>query len=615
MCGITGFTGEDKEKIEALNKCIKYRGPDVDGVYVANGVSLGHVRLSIIDTSSLSNQPMKTEDGRYVITFNGEIYNFGELKSELINNEDYEFKTKGDTEVLLVGYQKWGRDIFEKLNGIFACAIYDTKEKELVVARDRSGIKPLYYYYSKSNKEFVFGSEIKALLEYGVKPSLNKKAFDAYMRLLFVPGEMSMISGINKLLPGHVGVFKDGKLEISRFYKEKSENLKSIKNKKKAESLVEKNIDEAVERQLISDKPIGIYLSGGIDSSVILDAVSKVKEKIKTFSIGFDLTEEEERSKFNKDFDLAEKTAQGYGTNHTGFLIKKDEVLPAFKKAIGHLGEPISNATIIPMFLLAERVKKQGIDVVLGGDGGDELFGGYERYRWAVRRSVYKKIPKGFRNIFNKIIPNLQKFEDKRPIDQYARFMFQKEKDIKEVMGSSYRDGNEFKKDFEDTYLEKEVDAKNSMEADQQTWLVEESLARSDRLSMAHGLEARVPFLDNKIIDLSKRIPIEFKVNIFNTKIILKDAFRNRLPDYLLNQPKRGWFSPGAKWLRYPEIEEFAKEVFKEGYHEPTDHLFDWEQINKMLVEHVQKRRYNFTMLWAILTFRVWAKEINLSTK
>lgn len=623
MCGINGFVGEDREKITAMNNSIKSRGPDANGFFVSDGFSLGHVRLSIIDTSDSANQPMVSEDEDLIIVFNGEIYNFQELKEEL--KEEYNFKTNSDTEVILAGYKKWKTDLFEKLNGIFAFSIFDKKNEEVILVRDRMGIKPLFYYYNKEDREkeeFVFSSEIKGILEYGIKPILNFTAFDSYMRLLFTSGEETMFGGIKRLKPGSYLKLKNNSKELEFEIKQYFSFDKKINRRSVSRKEVESTIDEAVKRQLISDRPLGIYLSGGFDSTIILDSVIKANKnsEVDTFSIGFDLEENEERDKFNKDFNLAQKTADFYKTNHSGFLIKKDEVLPAFKKSIFHLGEPISNPTTIPMILLSERVKDKGIDVVLGGDGGDELFGGYKRYVWAFRRDLYQNIiPVFIRDIFKKVHPKFSKLDDRESINKYGRFMFQKEDLIKKVMGENYRNGDGFKESFSERFIsdlkESKLNTEESMKIDRETWLTNESLIRSDTLSMANGLEARVPFLDNEVISLSDKISIFKKVGLFDAKKILKYSFKKRLPKYLYNQPKRGWFSPGAKWLRDPEIKKFAKNVLSVGYHNETDKLFDWEEVNDMFNKHISGEKYNFVMLWAIINFRVWAKTFNVSVK
>jgi len=603
MCGINGFIGEDAKKIEIMNATVSHRGPDAMGAYVSGGVSLGHTRLSIIDTSKEADQPMVDEAKRFVIIFNGEIYNFKALKAELA---PHHFKTSSDTEVLLAGYNEWGNALFRKLNGIFAIAIFDTQEKTLTLARDKMGVKPLYYFHNEGT--FMFSSEIKALIATGdISRTLHMESFDAYMRLLYVPGNETLFKNILRIPPGSCVKYEDGNLITVDFTKEQEIRKKVNKND------VRNVIDEAIERQLVSDRPLGIYLSGGIDSSVVLDAVSKIRDNVKTFSIGFDLEESEQRAKFNKDFDLAATTAEFYGADHTGFLIKKSEVLPALEQAVRHLDEPIANPTIIPMILLAERVKEQGIDAVLGGDGADEMFGGYIRYRWAKVRDVYWFFTsKVLRNFFEHVHPVFKKLNDKTAIDQYGRFMFQKESVVKTVMGDAYRSGTKFKEQFRDNYLERYVTAKNMMQADTKTWLVNESLLRSDKLSMAHGLELRVPFLDNEVVDVATHAHTYQKVGLFSTKKILKKAFRDRLPAYLFKQPKRGWFSPGAKWLRDPEIYEYAKTVLKEGYHPATDGLFNWVAVQIMLDEHVDGTKYNATMLWAVLVFRMWAKEFNI---
>lgn len=607
MCAINGFNFSDKELLVQMNTATSHRGPDGTGVFLDKDISLGHNRLSIIDLSENALQPMKSNDENLIIVFNGEIYNFLELKEEL--KSFYDFKTKSDTEVILAAYSKWGRNCLNKLNGMFAFAVWDKEKKELFLARDHIGIKPLYYFWD--NKKFIFSSEIKGILEHNIPRVLNKEAFNHYFRVLYTPEPLTMFDGINKLPPATYAVLSDGKLKIEKYWK--LEDRKHIKNKKEIQANIKEKVLQSVKNQLISDKPLGLYLSGGIDSSVILYAMSKIKQNIETFSVGFDLSSEEESDKFNKDFYLARKTAEYYGTKHNEILLKPADVLEYIEKAVVQMDEPISNPTAIPMMKLAKFAKEK-VDVVLGGDGGDELFGGYERYRLSKIASLYQSIlPSFIRKALN-FKEELSKLNTKAGIDRFALFMFMKDKVLKRVINENIFDNKKTKQFFKDKYFKefsKDFE-KAFMDTDRQSWLVDESLTKLDKMSMSFGLEARVPLLDKDIVSFANIVPTRYKISLFNTKIIFKKVFKKDLPSFLLKEPKRGWFSPGAKWLREDSIYKMAQKILSKDYNEATSSLFNWKEIKKILEDHRNKKEYNVTVIWALLTFQIWAKRYNL---
>lgn len=608
MCSINGFNFKDERLILRMDQSTCHRGPDGSGIFLDEGISLGHDRLSIIDLSDQAGQPMT--NGRFAIVFNGEIYNFKELKNELEGS--YLFKTGSDTEVILAGYQKWGNDCVKKFNGIFAFAIWDKEEKELFLARDPLGVKPLYY--SHDGDRFIFSSEIKAILEHDIPRKLNREAFNHYLRVLYVPEPLTMFEGVYKFPPASFGVFRNGKLDIQRYWDSAhGEYLKGSK-KEIAEDL-RGQVQQAVERQLVSDRPLGIYLSGGIDSTVVLDSVRKVRGEIDTFSVGFELSGEEESEKFNADFDLARRTALHYGARHHEVLVSSKDVANFFEKIVWHLDEPISNPTAVAMMKLSEFAK-QKVDVVLGGDGGDELFGGYERYRLSLLASYYQRIPSALRGVLN-AKERFKKLNTPPGIERFALFMFQKDGILKRVINERIL-GIQISKDFfNDNYLLARPSGQSFeelfMETDRKSWLVDYALMLSDKMTMAYGLEQRVPLLDKELVEFAAKIPLRYKVSPFNTKIILKEAFKGEIPDFLFGQPKRGWFSPGAKWLRHHGVYRMAEEILSEGYHKETASLFNWSEVKKVLQDHRDKKEYNVTIIWALLTFQVWAKKFNVS--
>lgn len=607
MCAINGFNFKDRGLIDRMNAATLHRGPDGTGVYIDEQISLGHNRLSIIDLSHIADQPMFSSDGNLVIVFNGEIYNFQELKQELTT---YDFKSSSDTEVLLAGYEAWGVELFKKCNGMFALAIFDKRKNELVLARDRVGIKPLYYYLD--NGAFIFSSEIKGILEHNIPRILNKEAFEEYFSLLYVPAPNTLFKDVCVFPAGSYGIVRDSQLKITSFT-DKDSVLNVHERKIDAKTLA-KEIEGAVTRQLVSDRPLGIYLSGGIDSSVILDVVSRIRTNIETFSVGFDLENKQDQAKFNADFELARKTAAFYKTKHHEVLLSAGDFLRLFEKTVIALDQPIANATSIAQMKIAEFSKQNGVDVVLTGEGGDELFGGYERYRMAFVADWYQKvIPNAVRTYLASKNDFFRKL-NLSGVARYTQLMFQKESLLRRIMCSplteslqrrvALRCGNVLSRGAEGLLL-----------ADETSWLVDEALMRGDKTSMSVGLEARVPYLDNEVVALAHRIPFGSKVSFFGTKRILKDAFRNRLPQFLFKQPKRGWFSPAAKWLRYEEVDAYAQDVLSSTYYSGTANLFNWQEISRIRENHKIGKEYNASIIIALLMFQVWAKQCNVQVQ
>ena len=607
MCAINGFNFNNRSLVLKMNEVTAHRGPDGTGVFCNDKVSLGHNRLSIIDLSKKAAQPMESDNGNLVIVFNGEIYNFNELKKEL---SGYLFKTKSDTEVILASYKEWGEDCVKKFNGIFAFAIWDKQKQKLFLARDHMGVKPLYYFWD--GKSLIFSSEIKAILEHDVPRVLNKEAFNHYMRILYTPCPLTMFDGIHKLPPASYAILKGENFKITKYW-QCSVGKYSQLNKPELITNLKTEILGATERQLVSDRPVGIYLSGGVDSSVVLHNVSKLRDKIDTFSVGFELSSFEESQKFNADFDLAKKTADYYETNHHEVLLSSEDVLKYFEKAVFYLDEPISNATSIAQMKLAEFSKNE-VDVVLGGDGGDELFGGYERYRLSLISNYYQKLPASFRDFLN-INSKLRKLNISKKVDRFALFMFQKDEILSRVLREEFFDRGATKEFFGKSFFDdvSEISFEELfMNTDKRSWLVDESLMRTDKMSMVYGLEARVPLLDKSLVEFASVVPLRYKVNLLNTKILLKEAYRKDLPGFLFKQPKRGWFSPSAKWLRDSQIYKMTQNVLSEEYYSGTKNLFLWDNIREILDNHVQKKEYNLTVVWSLLTFQVWAKKYNI---
>ncbi len=603
MCGISGFNWDDKGLGAKMSECLIHRGPDASGLFSEEGITLAHRRLSVIDLSSLANQPMMDNANELIIIFNGEIYNFKNLREEL--KGEYDFKTESDTEVLLAGYRKWGKGIVNRLNGIFSFALWDRRNKSLFIARDHIGVKPLFYSWDES--KFIFASEIKAILVHDIPRKIDLDAFNQYLRVLYVPEPKTMIQGISKLPPGHFLTLQNGAILIEKYYSPKLE-IKQW-SYKEAKKKVKEAVEEAVNRQLVSDVPVGVYLSGGIDSSAILASVSKVKKNVKTFSVGFDLEEGEEKAKFNRDFELAAETAKYFGAEHHPLIISVKDVAESLEDIIGSMDDPISNPTAIPMAHLSKFAKKE-VTVVLSGNGGDELFGGYARYRTSRIADILEKIPG-----LSKILPRkIKEMVEASALNRLVQFEFEKDKKLTKVVRKEYfQPSTKVQESFNKYIRNTGNKTEDLMLVDLTSWLPDQSLALSDRMSMNGSLEERVPFLDIELVNLAMSFPISYKTTLFKTKRILKEAFRSVLPRVLFNEPKRGWFSPGAKWLRRPEIQAIARKVLSEDYYEETRKLFDWLAVKKMLDDHINKQEYNLTALWMILTFQIWAKRYKIT--
>lgn len=609
MCGINGFNWQDEDAIKKMNTKIAHRGPDDEGVFLSPEISLGHRRLSIIDLSPAGHQPMRTADGRYAIIYNGELYNFKEIKTEL---KEFDFFSNSDTEAVLYAFAKWGSGCLEKFNGIFSFAVWDAQKKELFLARDQFGVKPLYYYFE--NGKFIFSSEAKAIFEHKfVGRELNLNALNNYFRFLYVLGPETMWQGIKKLPPAHYAILKDGALAIKNYYK-----LEFREKKYGAAELAEQvkqGLQAAVKRQLVSDRPVGLFLSGGLDSSAICAMMAQeASGPVKTFSIGFDT--EIETEKFNADFNIAERTARYFNTEHHPIIISAQDVAAHFEDCVIAMDEPVSNHIEVPTYFLAGEAKKQ-VAVVLGGDGGDETWGGYDRYYYA---DMIKKIQRFFPMIKNKFFAGMcgrlsnkdklfEKLSTQPGLDLFLSFMAQKEGAVAKFLKKDYNNPLAPKESYASYFTDSADDAANQMMlVDIGTWLADESLIRSDKLGMARGLEERVPFLDKELVELAFSVSSKYKLrNREQGKKILREALSGIVPEFVLEQKKRGFFSPAAKWLR-GGLKNMAYEMLSSGYTDKTAGLFDWDAIKKIMDNHMEKKEYGLNTIWPLLTFQVWAK-------
>ncbi|MDP3710314.1 MAG: asparagine synthase (glutamine-hydrolyzing) [bacterium] len=615
MCGINGFNFSDQELIGHMNSSVAHRGPDSFGIFTEEGISLGHRRLSILDLSPEANQPMYSQDKRLVIVFNGEIYNFRELRDEL--SLSYDFKTKGDTEIILAAYQKWGETCVKKFNGIFAFAIWDRDKKKLFLTRDHLGVKPLYYYHN--GEKLIFSSEIKSILAHNFSKKIDEGAVGLYFYLLHVPEPLTMVRNIYKLPPAHYAILKNNKLSLHRYWS--IDSFDTISDKNEARSKIKSTLKSAVKKQLISDRPVGLYLSGGIDSTVLLGIMSELtSHPVRTFSVGFDVKEQAE--KFNADFNLAQKTSQYFGSIHEKVILSPKDVLNNFEKIIWHGDDLVANHTQPAMYVLSELAKKK-VAVVLAGDGGDELFAGYDRYYLNRQLDRIQMIPNFLRssNLLRHFLGTdlYNKINTKSVLDRWLSFMSQKENVVSRFLKPDFNHKNTAFEFLNHRLAERNFPALNKASStklfqylDLQTWLVDDALNRVDRMSMAHGIEERVPILDKDLVELAMSVPAEYNLDTrIGGKKVFKEALREYIPSHVYDQPKRGWFSPMSKWLR-GDLKDWAYDILSPSYNPDMADWFDFKEINNILDKHISGEKYALNTIWSLISFQVWKKKMKI---
>lgn len=604
MCGINGFTWNDPAALANMDTALRHRGPDDAGSFFRPLISLGHRRLSIIDLSLGGHQPMQSSDGRYTIIYNGELYNYRDLKKELVQH-GHRFSTSSDTEVLLSAFAAWGVACFKKFHGIFAVAIWDDVEQELILARDHLGVKPLYYY--RDATKLIFSSEAKALLTHGISHDINLNALNLYARFQYVAGPDTMWQNIHKIPPGSWARWKNHSLQIESYWQPHEGS--PITSYAEAVESVRTTALCAVRDQLISDVPVGVFLSGGVDSSAVLGMMRSVvgQAPIKTFSVAFQSDLEAE--KYNADAELAARTAQFFGTEHHRITVNGRDVAEIFEKSVWHMDEPVANPIVPVTWFLAQQARRH-VTVALGGDGGDELFGGYDRYWYAQQLTrPATRISLQALALLKNDAALKQKVFARSAVEQYLSFMSQKEKQVSDFLSPHINNTAIAQHVYAPFFAEPWKDSTNQfMAADLRTWLVDESLIRTDRMTMAHALEQRVPLLDWRLVDLAFRIPARFKID---RRSLGKKVFRNAvtpyIPPFITAERKRGFFSPAAKWLR-GDLLPLAKELLSPSYCAATADLLNFSTLNQLLESHRTMRGYHLPQLWEAMTFQVWAR-------
>ena len=600
MCGIAGYISNkkpSKKVLKAMTDRIAHRGPDAEGFYLDEVCALGHRRLSIIDLTT-GNQPMYNDDKNIVIVFNGEIYNFKELRKDL--EKKYKFKTTSDTEVLVHGYEEWGSELTKKLRGMFAFAIWDVNKKELYCARDGWGIKPFYYY--ENNGTFMFASEIKAFLDHpDFKKEFNGDILSAYLCFNSTPTTETFFKGVKRLEPGYDLTYKDGKISINRFFKMEFASTKQDMDKIIKD--IEKAMEDSVKHHEIADVEVGSFLSSGIDSSYLVS----LARPNKTYTVGYDNPKYDEIS-YAKD--LSEKL----GINNVSKKITKEEYMKAFPNIMYHMDEPLADPSAIALYFVAQIASKD-VKVVLSGEGADEFFCGYNTYREEIDQDWYMKIPYFMRRAFAGIaglLPEVRGFN----------FVYRRGRKLEDInigLGRIFRDKEAQKivkldnqidtKAIVKPFYEEYADQPNLVKRqviDYYFWLVRDFLHAVDRNTMMFGLEARTPFLDKEVYEVARKLPDEAKIDKTTTKVALRLAAKNVIPNEAYKKKKLGFPVPLREWIREDDLYEDIKEKFNSNV---AKKFFDIKRINKLLEEHKSRKKDCYKKVWTIYSFLVWYEQ------
>lgn len=597
MCGIAGFNFIDRELLQSMNDVQAHRGPDGGGMYL-DDVSLGHRRLAIIDTSQAANQPMIYK--HYAIVFNGEIYNFQEIKAELVK-KNHTFNTKSDTEVVLHAFKEWGIACQERFNGMWAFCIFDKKKRSLFLSRDRFGIKPLYYYFN--GKKLIFASEIYAIRQHDIKLSINKGAINFYFYQKYIGGNQSIFEEIKKLEPGGFIQYdlKSGKFEIKKYYHLEDE-IKLAMQIPVHEKInkIRDLIEDAVDKRLISDVPVGSFLSGGIDSSLISGIISRKHPKFDVFTIGF------QESSFN-ELGYAKLVAGNINVKHHYKMLNIDEDL--IFQVIGQLNEPFGDPSLIPTFLLSKMTREK-VTVALSGDAGDEIFGGYDTY---LAFKIAKFFPPYLIKIFKTFTPlifgsdkNLHfSYKIKKFIEDYHKNI-----NIRHLNWMSQTDevtrrkllGNNFEGNEGIIQIPEDSNLLSIQLNDIYNYLSNDILKKVDMASMMNSLETRVPFLDYRLVPLVLSLPDSFKIKGFKTKYLLKQIAKGLLPKKIIRRKKAGFSIPLSKWFKQSKR---MQAIISDNMYYKHD-FFNYQYAQTLLREHLSGKNDNSRVLWLIFIFNLW---------
>ena len=623
MCGIAGFIGKgDKEILQQMADELSHRGPDEEGFFINGNVFLGHRRLSIIDLKT-GSQPIFNEDKTIAVIFNGEIYNFQDLKKQL---SGHIFKTNSDTEVLIHGYEERGIDFLKELNGMFAFALWDGKNKKLILARDRFGEKPLYWFAQSGS--FVFASELKSLMAHPLfKKEIDFLSLAKYFFFEYIPSPQSIFKNVHKLEPGHFLVFENGQVEIKQYYNlefgvsplDKLDKFYDRENYLMRE--LGERLEQSVKSRLISDVPLGIFLSGGIDSSTIAYFAQKNSSRpIKTFSIGF----------AEKSFDeskWARLVAKRLGTEHYERIFSLGEIRNLIQLVFNKLDEPLADASILPTYLLSKTAKEK-VTVALGGDGGDEFWLGYPtstaHYFFPLFKFLPNFVKKDLFGFFASLLPvSFKNFSLDFKIKKFLSGIDISNDILRnQVWLSAFKPDElpnlfmpEIHRDIKNRIIEDDIDKVSNENSGKSKWqrlvyayakhyLVEDILTKVDRASMMNSLEVRSPFLDHKLVSFINNLPDNFKLRGLTTKYLLKKLMAKYVGKDVVSRKKKGFGIPIAQWLAGDLRKELEDSLFGEKI--KKQEIFNYPYIKKITEEHLERRQNHRQKLWSLFVFQKW---------
>jgi len=624
MCGICGAVSSNPDRLvdeivlRRMAQVLYHRGPDDEGYYVDEHARLGIRRLSIIDLFT-GQQPITNEDSTLWLVFNGEIYNYRELRRQL-EDRGHVFASTSDSEVIVHAYEEFGERCVNYFNGMFAFAVWDASRRRLLLARDRLGIKPLYYW--ASSDQIVFGSELKAMIAHpNVPRDIDLVALDRFLTLEYIPAPRTILEGVCKLPPGHWLIFQDGEFKIEQYWDVAFQEVPE--GEATCEAMLADLIGDAVRLQLVSDVPLGVFLSGGIDSSTVVAFMSQASTAaVQTFSIGFD------DATYN-ELPYARAVAVHFSTDHHEEVLQPD-IAELVECLVGHLDEPLGDFSIFPTYLVS-KLASSSVKVVLCGDGGDELFGGYDTYVAQQFYRFYHWLPTSLRR---KALPALMKWVPPQPakkglINKVKRFveggalpaslqhtrwmMFMSDHDRARLYRRALRDSLNgcTTASLLESYFQ-QVSQVNPLAqqqyVDMKTYLVDDILTKVDRMTMAASIEARVPLLDHRIVEFALNLPTHMKLRRGRTKVILRRAMGDRLPEIVLNKPKQGFSIPLKHWLRGPlrplMMDLLSTDcVRRRGYFEP-------QTVVRWVSEHLDGRANHSHRLWALMVFELWHQQV-----
>ena len=598
MCGIVGFCSEEANKeiiIKKMADRIKHRGTDGEGYYIDKFIALGHRRLSIIDLNN-GTQPMFSKDNNLSLVFNGEIYNYIELRQEL-EKKNCEFRTNSDTEVLLHGYKVWGKNLPKKLRGMFAFAIWDKQNKSLFCSRDNFGIKPLYYY--QNDDTFMFASEIKAFLEHPkFKKVLNKELIGPYLSFSFTPTLETFFKGVYALEPGTNLYLKKNKITLETYYN--LEFREKTTDYEKTVEQISKKVKSSVEHHMISDVEVGAFLSSGIDSSYI---VSLAKPN-KTYTIGYDV---HKYSEINYAKNLTDKLK----INNTSKKITKEEYMKVLPKILYHMDEPTPDASISSLYYLS-KLARNDVKVVMSGEGADEFFAGYNTYKDEVDFKLYNKIPFFIRHILALLFEKLPEGRGRNLIVRRGKKLEDEYVGVNKIFSwKERRKVLSFKdtirnREITKTIFDKHKEQSNivKMQAvDIKYWLVKDILLKVDKMTMANSLEARTPFVDKEVFKIASTLPLEYKVSKDNTKLALRDAAKKDIPNEAYKKKKLGFPVPLREWMREDDVYYEIRKTIEKDF---VKDFFNQKYVLKLLEEHKKNKKDNYKKVWCIYCFIKW---------